>query len=242
MALPTPFRQIGPLAVPVPIPTLAPRSVRSWDISPGLIAHEHSEGNMNLSEPLARIEFTDPRQQRWIRDYSGDLEKYSEARSKPNTELTPENELQMGGLSRLNPLIVALAFIEALQKTPDPNVDSFPGTLDPFATSWRELTDEDWAEIAQETSAYALPAHVYYRTPRVAYVRLMSEEALDSLSEQHSGEYYPNTVITLVFRGELGWRVFSYGPTSPEWIAFKSGETLQPLRSYLDETTDDESS
>lgn len=238
VALPNPFRQVGPLAVPVPIPTLAPRTVRRWDISPGLLAHEHSEGNINLSEPLARISFTDPRQQRWVRDYTGELKEDIGSSDEADTEYSPENELQMGQLSRLNPLVVALSFLNALQETDSPSADSFPGTLDQEAAKWKAMTTKDWVQLADMTAGYALPTHVYYRTPRVAYVRLLKETEQDSESAQPRQNLVPVEVITLVFRGALGWRVFSFGPTSPEWIAFKPGETLAPFRAYLDSSSE----
>ena len=234
IALQGPFRQIGPLAVPSPIPTLAPRTVRKWDISAGLLAHENGESLQTFAEPVARIIFTDPRKQRWQRNYTGNLEKSPKEEQKVNTDLTPENELQIGPLSRFNPLVIAMAFLEALKEEKDPNVSSFPGTLDPQASGWESLTQDDWAKLRQQAFYYAIPTHVWYRTPRVAYVRLISESELDKpFTPEESGEFSVD-IITLVFRGSLGWRVFSFGPTPPEWIEFSPGTTQEPFRSYLD--------
>lgn len=234
IALQGPFRQIGPLAVPSPIPTLAPRTVRQWDISAGLLAHDHDESLQTFVEPVARIIFTDPRKQRWQRNYTGVLEKSPKEEQEINTDLTPENELQIGPFSRLNPLVIAMAFLAALKEEKDPNVSSFPGTLDPQADGWKKLTREAWAELRQQAFYYAIPTHVWYRTPRVAYVRLINESQLDEpFTPEKSGEFTVD-IITLVFRGSLGWRVFSFGPTPPEWIEFSPGATHGPFRSYLD--------
>src|SRR5699024_5518147 len=141
---------------------------------------------------------------------------------------------QMGSLSRLNPLLIAIAFIEALSNEKTPNISSFPGTLDPYAPRWEQVTKGEWSELAQIASRYSIPSHVWYRTPRVAYVRLISESALDRPFEINAEEGSAVEVITLVFRGTLGWRVFSFGSTSAEWIEFSPGTTQEPFRSYLD--------
>lgn len=235
IALQSPFRQIGPLAVPSPLPTLAPRSVREWDISAGLLAHETSDGSHALAEPVARIIFTDPRRQRWQRNYAGYLEQAPEEQPRVNTDLTPENELQMGSISRLNPLIIVMAFIKSLQTEQDPGISCFPGTLDPQAHKLQKLSKEEWADLKRRAFDSAIPSHVWYRTPRVAYVRLISESALDKPFVPEKPSEFSVDIITLVFRGSLGWRVFSFGETPPEWIGFEPGTTHEPLRSYLDE-------
>lgn len=234
VALQEPFRQVGPLAVPTPIPTLAPRTLREWDVSPGLLPHEVSAGGYSFREPVARIIFSDPRKQRWQRDYSGVLEKFVSETSKSSSQLDSENDLQIGETSALNPLFVAMVFIASLQEEDGPNFKILRETLDPLAPGWKKMSEAEWTEFAAEMPQYAMPSHVWYRTPRVAYVRLISEA--ERLQTEATGEaHYPMEILTLVFRGALGWTVFSFGPTSPEWIRFTAGETLQPIKSYLDE-------
>lgn len=235
VAIGPPMRQVGPLSAPVPIATLPPRSTRSWDISVGLLAHETTEGFIDFSEPVARVSFSDPRGTRWHRGFNGKLYEDSGETTKVNSEFSPENELQFGQLSPLNPLFTALLFLNAVRDKDLPNLELIKGTIDSQAQGWKTLSQDDYAKLGEKLKDYSVPVHAWYRTDRVAYIRLIPERDLDRQVSSEDGAEFVAKILTLVFRPKEGWKVFSLGATSAEWIDFGPGETHKSIRSFLDD-------
>ncbi|MFJ6002733.1 hypothetical protein [Arthrobacter sp. NPDC092385] len=220
-----PLVQVGPLAVPTPIPVLPPRRHREWDISSGLSALDSGVGAVP-DEPAARIDFDDSRAVRWRRNFDGKLIEMTQlVVDPPLTE--EEGTRQIGDLTNwLNPMGVAISFLNVLRQ------DGSPPTLrdlQPFlaegAPSWKATTPDLIELLRNDLADYGLAAHTWYRTPQIAYVRLIPSEA-ERLRETPTGYYTAGgRYLTLVFYAGQGWFVFSVGGmvTTPEWIGFPKG-------------------
>ncbi|BAU94329.1 hypothetical protein N24_0067 [Corynebacterium suranareeae] len=236
VALENPFRQIGPLSVPVPVPTLPPRRERKFDISSGLLAHDSGNDgkNIHLNEPQARISFTDPRGIRWHRNYSGVLSQDSGKLVDTSQAFSKEMPEQIGVSSFINPMSVTLLLLSVAGST-SPDIGTFKKLLDPNASGWNNVSDERLRELVVSLREYSVPAHVWYRTPRVAYVRLIDPSTLPEKMSEDDGVPIKVELLTFVFRKSTGWLLFSFGYTPPEWIEFDPDETTSRFRSYLDE-------
>lgn len=216
-----PVVQIGPLAVPTPIPVLPPRRTRSWDVSLGLLAHG---GGLRIpSDPVAKIYFSDAQQVRWNRDFEGRLREQIDAQPEPQPN-EDEGAKQLGEASNtFNPIWTALAFLHLIRRE-DPPVTA--SELAPFlaehANGWKGLADSDFQALGQSLAEYGMAAHAWYPAPQVAYVRLVHEEDQEKVPSAAGFVEVRAQIMTLVFYAESGWRVFSVGSgaTEPDWIEF----------------------
>lgn len=228
----SPVIQLGPLSIPVPIPVLPPRRVRSWDISLALMAHAAPVGRIS-GEAVARIDFSNAAGARWHRNYEGVLFRSKGVTSTLFDHDGDEGERQLGDLaSPFNPMQVAYTFFAAAVDDSPPSADEVRVVLASSAPGWSDFDEADWEELRDLVSGYGLAAHVYYPAPRVAYVRLVHDE--DAKREISESGYVDvrALVATLVFLPGEGWRIFSVGEgaTRPDWIAFPSGSLREGLR------------
>lgn len=219
--------QIGPLAVPVPIRVLPARHTRQWDVSLGMLAWSSAEGQLP-SDPAARLDFSDARGVRWHKDFSGTL---TEPPSSPTSFLDRDEDLgiaQLGDLSNpFNPMAVAMAFGSLAQDgDADSTFEEAKAFLEDDVAGWRVFDITRWSELRQALAGFGLAAHPWYPAPYVAYVRLVHDDDADkSISDAGYTEVRAH-VLTLTFRPERGWRIFSVGAaTAPDWIGFP-GRTL----------------
>ncbi|QDP94789.1 hypothetical protein FOE78_01635 [Microlunatus elymi] len=225
LAYGSPLIQLGPLSIPVPIHVLPARQARSWDVSPGFAAHSTGVGQVP-TDPIASISFEDSRGVAWTRGYDGKLQEGGGHQAiSPDSET---GEAQIGPLdSPFNPIAVVTAFHSALESAT--TVQDLKPLLSPTATGWSALTNEELVALRDEHAAYGLAAHVWYPTPRIAYVRLIHD---DDIERARKGDSARALVVTLVFLVGKGWRVFSSGGavTEPDWIKFPRKDLLRDLR------------
>lgn len=139
VGLGNPVVQIGPISVPVPIPVLPPRHVRSWDISLALLAHTPPVGSM-LGQPVARVDYTSASGLRWHRDYQGVLST-SQGSSTPIFDFDPEaGEKQLGDLANaFNPMQVAYTLYGAAIDDSPPPAEKVAIRLARTAPAWGRL-------------------------------------------------------------------------------------------------------
>lgn len=227
----SPVVQLGPLAAPVPLPVLPPRRTRQWDISSGLLAYGPIQGQYP-SHPTARIDFTDARGVRWHRDFEGTL---SDDASKPTPLFNRASEVgdaQVGDLENpFHPMAVALTFMSCLYESEE----EFPTEqlrffLDENANGWKNLDSEMRQSLRDGLADYGVAAHVWYPAPRVAYVRLVHDDDADIETSVAGYVQIRGQYLTLRYVPEIGWRVFSVGITSPDWIEFPEGNLSTDLR------------
>ncbi|WP_140416338.1 hypothetical protein [Arthrobacter globiformis] len=217
-----PAVQIGPLAVPTPIPVLPPRRHRNWDISLGLLGHG---GGLDLpSDPVAKIYFTDSRGVRWERNFEGKLVEPAEGNHEPAAE--EEALKQLGDpTNSFNPIWMAVEFLNLLRRE-DPPVTAaeISPMLAEKAAGWSDMNDEALRNLGQELEDYGMATHVWYAAPQVAYVRLV-EGGMPTGPQTAGYQEVQVRIITLVFYAGRGWRIFSVGggATQPDWIEFPEG-------------------
>lgn len=217
-------RMIGPLAAPYPVPVLPPRREFHWDITAGVSAHEHSDS------PLAGLGFTDAQGRRWYRRPDGTL---SESTGKDVFHYASEDpdtaEAQLGEINPwTNPMSIAWSFAAALWAEPsDFDLDAFKVLLDPLAEGWISGWSDDTVPSLREllSGFNNLAAHAWYASPRVAYARLFSSEALGQVTKAGTSLAVNGIIITLVHRGDVGWKVFGVGSRyRPDQIHFPDFE------------------
>lgn len=221
----TPVVQLGPLSIPAEIPVLPARQTRSWDVTAGFLAHSTGNGQIP-SDPVVSASFEDSRGVSWIRQYDGTLAMEPVQQTSPIDEAT--GLAQMGPFEGgFNPHTVATAFLASLSTAK--SVDELKPLLSPTATGWKDITPAGIDELRAELEPFGLAAHVYYPTPRIAYVRLIHDDDIEKLRRGEPGRA---SVITLVFLVGVGWRVFSAGGavTEPDWIKFPRRDLLRDVR------------
>ncbi len=223
-------RSIGPLAVPNRIPVLPPRRELVWDITLPLLAHPDTES------PCAALTFTDSAGASWTRHFDGSLE---EVTGKQAQLIEPEERdlqkalAQLGDLNEpYNPMTVAFAFVEQLQKPAGEfNLDEFSDTLAPEAPGWQRLTVEDVDRLRDELIDYSFGTMPFYAVPHVAYVKLIHDpsQTLKVVAGKGSLDLPGVKHLTLTFAEGRGWRVFGVGDVRVpvERILFPPG-TLAP--------------
>lgn len=229
-----PVVQIGPLAVPAPIPVLPPRRHRSWDISLGLLAYG---GGLQIpSDPVAKIYFTDANEIRWNRDFDGRLAEQSDRQQEPQPD-EDEGVRQLGEpANTFNPIWTALAFLNLIRRDEPPaSVSELAPFLAENAPGWESLDDSEIRDLGEGLADFGLATHVWYPAPQVAYVRLVHEGDQENTPSVAGYVEVRAQVITLVFYAEIGWRVFSVGAgaTEPDWIMFPSGAITDDPRGKI---------
>lgn len=220
-------RSVGPMSAPNPIPVLPARREFTWDITTGLGAHDSSDG------PLVGLGFTDSHGRRWHRRLDGTLTESTGKEVFHYAEDSHEEAMsQIGQFDPWrNPMAVALGFAQAVWKDPDFSFEELTEFLDPIAKGWQgEWTTERTRELRELFGEFEnLAAHATYAAPRVAYARVFTSAALNSVTLAGTGLAVEARFITLVHRGDIGWRVFGVGPRfRPDEIHFpdmKSSDT-----------------
>lgn len=228
-----PVVQLGPLAVPTPIPVLPPRRHRSWDISLGLLAFG---GGLQIpSDPVAKIYFSDAQQVRWKRDFEGRLGELDvgQPEQRPTED---EGVEQLGHPSNsFNPIWTAMAFLNLIRRDDPPATAS---ELAPYlaekASGWDTLDDSGVRVLGEDLADYGMAAHAWYPAPQVAYVRLVHEGGQNIVTSAAGYIEVRAQIMTLVFYSGLGWRVFSVGSgaTEPDWIEFPPGTITDDPRRF----------
>lgn len=231
---------VGPLAVPLPLPVLAPRSRQTWDITLPLLACSMDLGNF-VSNPTAAIAFSDPSGQRWMRNFDLALTRQSGAADGALFAIDPAHgEEQIGQIDNpFNPIGVVVLFLHALNRDEGPDLGLARGLLDPSAHGWMRMGNDEWAEAAKRWGTLGVAAHVHYPAPRIAYVKTLTDEAA---GQRVGGPGYvevPMTLFTLRYIRAVGWRIFSIGwATRADMIAFPEGDLLRDVRAS-DQLEDD---
>lgn len=209
--------RVGPLAAPRVIPVLPPRREFVYDVTMGMLgfgqfAHDSFRGL------VAEVGFRDHQVAWWMRDFSGKLEKVSRRSKPPLVEATDDMSIAQAGPVEhpYNPLAVVLAIAGAVGGDEFSDRE-FRELLIPHAPGWAEMSDEDLGQVRKVLMTANLALHVWYPTPRIAYVRLLDAEGGDQ-SRQVA------TILTLVWRNHVGWRFFGVGPYLPWDIGFNEGE------------------
>lgn len=223
--------QVGPLAVPVPIPVLPPRRQRSWDISSGLSAFDDGHGGIP-EEPVTRIEFQDARQIQWHRNFDGVLRESCAVSDSELDMNIDEGWKQLGDVVNwLNPMGTAIEFLNLIrQEDPPCEPKDIQRLIAPNASGWKSMDAAAIRALKEDLDHYSLAAHCWYRTPRIAYVRLVpAEERPQSVRRIDSAITEPR-FLTMVLHAGKGWYVFSVGGqvTTPEWILFPTGSLGGP--------------
>lgn len=218
-------RMIGPLGTPTPIPVVPPHRELTWDISAGIAAFP------NNASPLVQLAFTDSKSRRWLRKVDGTLvESTGDNVFHYASEDLERAEQQLGEFDLYrNPMSVAQAFTAALWVEPeDFSLDLFVALLDEEANGWKGAWDD--ARVGHLRDLLAkynnLATLASYATPKVAYARLFSDDALNQITTAGTALVVEGFMITLVHHRDRGWRVFGVGPLPirPDEIKFPEGE------------------
>lgn len=215
---------------------LAAGQSRVWDVTSGILSRSEPYGAGGIpADPVAKILFTDAQGVRWERQFDGTL---SEA-SGPARLFDPDPDeatRQIGDVTNpLNPMGVALAFLDEL-RSERPTIRSAKRWLAPTAPAWEDASDKDLADFGRLLTDYGLAAHVWYPVRRVAYIRLVRDDAVAEATPTERGFVeVPMQVITLVFLAGTGWRIFSIGGvgTGPDWIRFPKQDLRKSFRGEL---------
>lgn len=209
--------RVGPLAAPRVIPILPPKREFVYDVTMGMLgfgqfAHDSFHGL------VAEVDFRDHQDARWLRDFSGKLSKVSGKGKASLVEASDDITFAQAGPVEhpYNPLGVVLAFATAAGDG-DVSDQELREVLATHAPGWSKVSERDFRQVRKVLTTANLALHVWYPTPRVAYVRLV-----DSQEADRSGQ--TATVLTLVWRNRVGWRFFGVGPYLPWDIGFDEGE------------------
>lgn len=227
---------LGPLAAPLPIPVVPARSRQSWDITwPLSAATPDYVGGTSLNTPRVAIAFSDPSGARWARGFDMELRQAEGAGDVDLFDVNPEaGHLQVGDLNDpRNPLLTAVAFLDAFSDPDNPDLALAELLMDPRAPGWRKDKADGYATVSSILAAVGgLGAHVHYPAPRVAYVKAVPEKVARQRVE-HRGEVELEgaVILTLRWLRGVGWRVFSAGAagTTVDRVWFPEGDlSLDP--------------
>lgn len=224
--------RLGPLSMPDLIPVLAARSHREFDVSSGFLGFLPPVRPLGV-EAVASVEFRDPRGIRWVRDYDGTLKNTGQRKPSISKNLTEEEGIrQLGDPSNpFNPAVFVLALKDFLDD-PDSSSAHIEDFLDP-AANWGAIgnREEIFNFLRSETESKSLAAGVHYSAPRVAHMRIFDESQLANRDKSTTYSLVPVIVLTLVFRTDMGWKLWSVGEAQdPTWIPFPDGDSGTPLR------------
>lgn len=211
--------RVGPLAAPRVIPILPPKREFVYDVTMGMLGFGQF-AQESFRGLVAEVGFRDHQDGLWLRDFSGKLGKFSRHSKSSLVEANDDISFAQAGPVEhpYNPLGTVLAFTAAAGDG-DVNAQEFRGLLASHAPGWGEVSEEDLRQVRKVLTTANLALHVWYPTPRIAYVRLIDSQVID-----HSRQ--AATVLTLVWRNNLGWRFFGVGPYLPWDIGFDEGELL----------------
>ena len=209
--------QLGPLSAPPVIPVLPAKREFTYDIAMGLLgfgdfAHDSFRGL------VARVAFRDRKDKLWQRGFDGKLEKVR----KPNPAIITEASDDLafataGPLDNLyNPRAAVFAFADVAANEDVSDLE-FGQPLSTQAPGWAKSPLALIKEFRTMLCELNVATHVWYPTPRIAYVRMFTEQAGGKIPQEMD-------IITLVWRGGLGWTLFGVGPYLPWMIPFSPGE------------------
>ena len=204
---------IGHLSAPENLALLPSREVLEWDITVALAAYE-----FDYSTSVA-VMFTDSSECRWLRNGAGVI---SEITGKavthfPVTSSQERNLVVRRGIqdAMVNPLHVVEAFLYEMHNNHQES--SWVIMLDPYAKGWTTPGVQD--EIPKLRDAISknpnLGTFVTYSADNVAYVRLFPEQFVGATSTGDVPIEIPVLWISLVFREQIGWKIFSVGERTP---------------------------
>lgn len=223
---------VGPLAVPLPLPVLAPRSQQIWDITLPLMACSMDLGNF-VSNPSAAIAFSDPSGQRWMRNFDLAIARQERNGDAGLFSIDPDHgDEQLGQIDNpFNPVGVVALFLSAWSSDDGPDLSLARSLLDPTAQGWSAMSDEDFAKAGQQWANLGIAAHVHYPAPRIAYVKTLLEDAAQRQVAEPGYVEVAMTFFTLRFIRNLGWRIFSVGwATRADMIEFPEADLLTDIR------------
>ncbi|MCQ9385880.1 hypothetical protein NQ038_02150 [Brevibacterium sp. 50QC2O2] len=209
--------RLGPLSAPRVIPVLPPKREFVYDVTMGMLgfgefAHDAFRGL------VAEVVFSDHEGGRWRREFDGKLEKVKGPIAAAMVEAEDEFSLAQAGPveNPYNPLAIVFAFTTVAN---DESIadQQFHEYLVDQAVGWNETPEDELLEIRKILRTANLALHVWYPTPRIAYVRLLDDR--DTRCGARGA-----TVLTLVWRNGVGWTFFGMGPYLPWSIGFEAGE------------------
>ncbi|WP_146081904.1 hypothetical protein [Pseudoclavibacter sp. Z016] len=220
---------LGSMSIPMPIPTLAARSSQTWDLTGPLRAWSYSLNDL-AGHPTIGFSFTDLNGIRWTRDFDSKLDRQGSAGDAALYMIDDDHaQEQLGDLGDpLNPFAILITFRAALSRAPEeggPDLSTARLALDPAAGGWKAIHDTQLLELATSLSGLGVAAHVHYPAPRIAYIKMLSDEATHLKVTSPGYVEVPMTIVTLRFASEVGWRIFSIGPLTPvDRIEFPEGD------------------
>ncbi|MEU4361980.1 hypothetical protein [Promicromonospora sp. NPDC023987] len=215
--------RLGPLSAPRIIPVLPPKREFVYDVTMGMLgfgdfAHDSFHGL------VAEVGFRDHEGKRWERGFDGSLQVVKKPRMAVVTEARDDLAVAQAGPidNPYNPfgLVLALAHVASDEDVDD---EQFHQRLANEASGWAETNANDVVAVRNMLRTANVASHVWYPTPRIAYVRLL-DELPGGAGPQRA------QVLTLVWRNEKGWTLFGLGPYLPWMIPFPPGELeVDPL-------------
>jgi len=218
-------RLIGPLGAPSPIPVIPPRRELTWDITTGVQAFSDN------TDARAELGFSDAASRRWLRTINGELK---ETTGKSVIHYRAENperaDAQLGDPDFYrNPMAVAQAFAMLFWGDPDDfSLDVLRRLLDEEAKGWEgDWDDARVQELRDQLTKFGnLATLAWYASPKVAFARLFTDDALGRATDAGTGLVVEAQIITLTHHDAIGWRVFGVGPQKyrPDEIKFPDGE------------------
>ncbi|WP_159808975.1 hypothetical protein [Cellulomonas citrea] len=215
--------QVGPLSAPRVIPVLPPKREFAYDVTMGMLgfgdfAHDAFRGL------VAEIAFRDHEGVRWERAFDGSLKVVKAPSPAVVTEAGDELSVAQAGPidNWYNPLGLVFAFADVASK-PEVDDEEFRQLLIVNASGWSKSSAEDIGAVRKMFQTANVASHVWYPTPRIAYVRLLDELPGGAAPQRAD-------VLTLVWRNGRGWTLFGVGPSLPWAIQFALGELeVDPL-------------
>jgi hypothetical protein len=111
---------------------------------------------------------------------------------------------------------VVLAFKAALSHDDGgPLLDAARSLTDRSAPGWANVQPDHWEALSAQFESLGMASHVHYPAPRVAYVKLLTDDAADLVASSPGYVTVPVTIVTLRFIRNVGWRIFGIGPATP---------------------------
>lgn len=208
--------QLGPLSAPRIIPVLPPKREFSYDVTMGMLgfgdfAHDTFRGL------VAEVGFRDHEGKRWERGFDGNLAIVKKPRAAVVTEVEDDLTVAQAGPvdSPYNPLGTVFHFANAASNTAVDDAQ-FRKLLASEASGWDKTSEADIVAVRDLLRTANVASHVWYPTPRIAYIRLLDELPDDASSQSAH-------ILTLVWPNGKGWTFFGMGPYLPWNIGFAPG-------------------
>ncbi len=214
--------RLGPLAAPRVLPVLPPKREFEYDITMGMLGFGDFAQDF-FRGLVAEVEFRDSEDKRWQRDFRGKLRRIRKTGKAVIDGASSELDFAQAGPveNPYNPLSIVFSLIHVANDQDVSDAD-FYELLAPHAEGWRHADSGTIRKLRELLQNANLPSHVWYPAPRVAYVRILDDRSNESAQWAE--------VLTLVWRNEVGWTLFAWGPGLPWNIGFTPGElNIDPL-------------